>query len=48
MRKQIFSFTDKYRVTIAARQDCLLFLGIAMAIDRIHHEVEDAHERRNR
>ncbi len=48
VRKQLFSFTDKYHVTVCAHQDCLLFLGIAMAIDRIHHEVEDARERRNR
>jgi hypothetical protein len=25
--------------------DVLLFIGIACAIDRIHHEVEDARER---
>ena len=46
VEKQIFSFTDKYHVQIAPNQDCLLFLGIACAIDRIHHEVEDERRRR--
>ena len=46
--KQLFSFTDKYHVHISPNTDVLLFLGIACAIDRIHHEVEDERERRNR
>eukprot|EP00662_Eupelagonemidae_sp_cell21_P004737 gene4737-45527_t len=44
--KQMFSWTDKYHVTIAAQQDVLLMIGIACAIDRIHHEVEDKRRRR--
>ena len=46
VEKQLFSFTDKYRVHIAPHTDCLLFVGIACAIDRIHHEVEDERARR--
>jgi len=41
VEKKMFSFTDTYRVTISPHQDVLLFLGIACAIDRIHHEIED-------
>ena len=48
VEKQIFSFTDKYHVHIQPGTDCLLFIGIACAIDRIHHEVEDERERRRR
>ena len=48
VEKQIFSLTDKYHVHISPSTDCLLFLGIACAIDRIHHEVEDERERRRR
>ena len=44
--KRFFSMTDTYRVRIAAQMDVLLFVGIACAIDRIHHEVEDARRRR--
>jgi len=46
VEKQMFSWTDKYHVTIAAGQDCLLFTSIACAIDRIHHEIEDERRRR--
>lgn len=46
VEKRLLSFTDKYKVEIAPGQDCLLFLGIACAIDRIHHEVEEARRRR--
>ena len=45
--KEIFSFTDKYHVTIAPNADVLLYIGIACAIDRIHHEVEDARRSNN-
>ena len=44
--KKMFSFTDKYHVQLAPGMDALLFLGIACAIDRIHHEVEDERSRR--
>ena len=46
VEKQFFSWTDTYRVRISPHTDCLLFLGIACAIDRIHHEVQDEHRRR--
>ena len=46
VNKQMFSWTDKYHVEVAAHQDVLLFIGIACAIDRIHHEVEDERARR--
>ena len=46
--KQLFSLTDKYHVHVSSNTDVLLFLGIACAIDRIHHEVEDERERRSR
>lgn len=39
--KEMFTFNDKYNVEIAPNVDVLLFIGIACAIDRIHHEVED-------
>ena len=39
--KKIFSMVDTYNVCVAPNVDVLLFLGIATAIDRIHHEVED-------
>jgi len=42
----MFSFTDTYHVQITAHADVLLFIGIACAIDRIHHEVEDERRRR--
>jgi len=45
VEKKMFSFTDTYRVTISPHQDVLLFLGIACAIDRIHHEIEDRRAR---
>lgn len=48
VNKQMFSFTDKYHVEIGAGCDVLLYLGIACAIDRIHHEVEDERARRRR
>jgi len=48
VNKQLFSFTDTYHVTIAPGMDVLLFIGIACAIDRIHHEVEDERRRRER
>lgn len=38
--KKMFSFSDKYDVTLAPNVDVLLFLGIACAIDRIEHEIE--------
>jgi uncharacterized protein YxjI len=44
--KKMFAWTDTYNVTVSAGQDCLLFIGIACAIDRIHHEVEDERRRR--
>mmetsp|Transcript_128954 Transcript_128954/g.223734 ORF Transcript_128954/g.223734 Transcript_128954/m.223734 type:complete len:426 (+) Transcript_128954:66-1343(+) len=43
--KQMFAFTDKYHVLLAPNIDVLLFIGIACAIDRIHHEVEDTRKR---
>lgn len=46
--KKMFAWTDTYNVNVSAGQDCLLFIGIACAIDRIHHEVEDESERRRR
>lgn len=46
--KKLFSLTDTYRVRIAPQMDVLLFVGVACAIDRIHHEVEDERERRRR
>jgi len=45
VNKEMFTFTDKYQVDIAAGADCLLFIGIACAIDRIHHEVESKKKR---
>lgn len=48
VRKQLFSLTDKYHVDVAPHTDVLLMVGIACAIDRIHHEVEDQRERRRR
>jgi len=45
VNKQFFSFTDTYNVEVSPNVDCLLFIGIACAIDRIHHEVEDARRR---
>jgi len=48
VNKQFLSLTDTYHVRIAPRMDVLLFLGIACAIDRIHHEVEDERRRRER
>ena len=44
--KQRFTFSDTYDLKISANQDCLLFIGIACAIDRIHHEVEAEENRR--
>eukprot|EP01060_Flectonema_neradi_P008154 TRINITY_DN15822_c0_g1_i1.p1 TRINITY_DN15822_c0_g1~~TRINITY_DN15822_c0_g1_i1.p1 ORF type:complete len:544 (+),score=72.33 TRINITY_DN15822_c0_g1_i1:40-1671(+) len=44
--KKRFSFADTYELKIAANQDCLLFIGVACAIDRIHHEVEEEERRR--
>jgi len=44
--KQFFSWTDKYHILIAPNNDLLLYMGIACAIDRIHHEVEDNRRRR--
>ena len=46
--KKLFALTDTYRVRVAPGMDVLLFVGIACAIDRIHHEVEDERERRRR
>ena len=43
--KKIFAFADTYDVVIAPQMDVLLYLGIATAIDRIHHEVEERHRR---
>ena len=45
VNKQIFSHTDKSCVKIKAGADALLYLGIACAIDRIHHEAENDHAR---
>jgi len=45
VKKQFSPLTDTYEVEVAPNMDCLLFLGIACAIDRIHHEVEDARRR---
>ena len=45
---QVFSLTDTYHVEVAAGADALLYLGVACAIDRIHHEVEDERRRRER
>ena len=44
--KKMFAWADTYHVQVAAGQDVLLFLAISCAIDRIHHEVEDARARR--
>ena len=44
--KKFFSLTDTYHVRVAPQMDVLLFVGIACAIDRIHHEVEAERERR--
>ena len=44
--KKRFALTDTYRVHVAPGMDVLLFVGIACAIDRIHHEVQDEHMRR--
>lgn len=38
--KEMFTISDKYHVSFAPNVDVLLFIGIACAIDRIHHEVE--------
>jgi len=48
VEKRVFAITDTYRVRVAPQMDVLLFVGIACAIDRIHHEVEDEKERRRR
>ena len=45
---QLFAFTDTYNVRVEAGQDCLLFIGIMCAIDRIHYEVEDKRRRGER
>lgn len=37
--KEFGVFADRYEVTIMPNVDCLLFVGIACAIDRIHEEV---------
>ena len=46
VNKRIFALMDTYHVEVAAGSDVLLYLGIACAIDRIHHEVEDERNRR--
>ena len=46
--KKFFALADTYHVRVAPQMDVLLFVGIACAIDRIHHEVEDERERRRR
>lgn len=46
--QKMWSFADKYMVHVAPNQDVLLFVGIACAIDRIHHEVEEARRERER
>lgn len=45
VEKEMFTWTDKYQVTFAPNIDVLLFIGIACAIDRIHHEVEETRRR---
>jgi len=45
VNKQFFSFGDTYHVEVAPNLDIVLFIGIACAIDRIHHEVEDRRRR---
>jgi uncharacterized protein YxjI len=45
VNKEFFTFNDKYHVQLAANCDVLLFIGIACAIDRIHHEIEDNQRR---
>jgi len=39
--KEFFAVRDKYQVSLAPNCDVLLCIGVACAIDRIHHEVED-------
>ena len=41
----IMSMQEQYRVSLAPGSDVLLYLGIAAAIDRIHHEIEEKHRR---
>jgi uncharacterized protein YxjI len=45
VNKELFAFTDRYHVMLRPNVDVLLFIGIACAIDRIHHEVEDKRRR---
>ena len=43
--KKVLAWSDTYDVAVAPGMDVLLYLGIATAIDRIHHEVEERHRR---
>jgi hypothetical protein len=45
VERVLFSAVESYRVTLAPGADVLLYLGIAAAIDRIHHEIEEKHRR---
>jgi len=40
VRKRPWSIPECYDVVIAPQRDVLLFLGLACAIDQIHHEIE--------
>ena len=44
--KKLFAWSDTYDIQLAPGTDVLLYLGIAVAIDRIHHEVEEKHRSR--
>merc|ERR1711865_951591 len=44
--KKLFAWSDTYDIQLAPGTDVLLYLGIAVAIDRIPHEVEEKHRSR--
>lgn len=46
VRRRRFSIPECYDVTIEPNRDVLLFLGVACAIDHIHHEIEEQERRR--
>jgi len=46
IRGRAFSFSECYDVVVEPQRDVLLFVGIACAIDHIHHEIEERNRER--
>jgi len=45
VERVMFCAAETYKLSLAPGADVLLYLGIAAAIDRIHHEIEEKHRR---